>query len=204
MKNYKLIPSTIVLISIVICSISCNTQSKDQNSANAGVLNEWPKSIQLHKVGLVNTGIKLNDAINILSNYFSVSMDSIYNEEEESYTYVVYVKNDKGEVQFCIHPSADIGNGKEIVYSYEVLSQEYSIDKTNISVGDNVSELRKAYQIQKSYFDYDNGLFMFASDFDGCFGIELDDINKNALDQNNFENFDSIPGTFEIKSIIVY
>lgn len=182
---------------------SCNASSSKSIAEQASFSNEWPKIIQSSKIGLVSTGIKIKDALGIISEYFEVKPDSIMNSDEE-YTFFYKVKDQQGQYIFNIHPAPDKGNGREFVYSYEVFNNEYIIDKTNICVGKDVNEIKKHFKLSSTYFDFDSGLFLFVSDFNGSFNIELDSISKNSLGESNFETPEDVPGYFKIKSIIIY
>lgn len=192
------------LILMLAISISCIRKSDDKATIKDALVSDWPLSIQEHKVGMVSTGIKIDESINIISKYFKVEPDSILSSDDENYSFFYTVKNKNGQPVFNIHPATDKGNGREFVYSYEVLSEEYSIDKTNVSVGKEVNDLKKSFTLTETYFDYDDGLFVFVSDFSGSFSIELDSEHKNSLGESNYENPEDIPGHFKLKSITVY
>lgn len=159
-------------------------------------------TIKKHHLGRIRTGDPVDKVIAELKSKYKVEYDSIPQSEEDTlyfYHYSVYDRDN--ELLFRIHPGDPI-DGKTVINTIEVCSNRYITDK-GLRIGDRVYHLKRKYTLKDAEFNYDDGLWVYAAEFPGCFFI---DINADGIDGFNYEKpwIDEIPEHLKIIGIVIY
>jgi len=158
---------------------------------------KWTNTFSKNTLGLLQTGDSISKALDLLNDLFIVKFDSIEACEgcfdEFEYYYSVY-KNHK--LIFTLHPGYE-ENNKDLIFRFELYDADYKSDK-GIGIGNTVTDLKEKYKLTEAYFAYDLGLFLFAKDFDGSFGLSY----ESYSDINDFNFEQATPETIPEKCII--
>lgn len=197
--NFKTIGLSCIIIISVFSFYSFTKGNKSYNEYN-----EWTKTIDNHKIGFISTGTNIKESIKLISDYYLVTYDSLQDAIEDYYNYFYQVQDNSGNIEFLIFPDDDQGKGIDFIYSFEVISNQYKIIGTDISVGKKVKDIDKYFTLTDLYFDYNYGLFLYSNDFSGAFSIIIDSTHNEFLENNFFENPENVHKESTIKSIIVY
>ncbi len=80
---------------------------------------------------------------------------------------------------------------------FKLYDSGYVSDK-GIHVGNNVKELKEKYKITETYFDYDNGMFLYVEGFSGSFRLDYNSYSNNK----NYDFEQPKPETLLDNSII--
>lgn len=164
----------------------------------------WVDIISDKRIGLISTDLKIEEALKILGGRYLVVYDSIADIYETEYTYFFSMLNQDGKEVFRLNPDTEKGEKNEFIYSIEVFDNKYLIKETEVSVGADYEVLKNYFSVNEVYFDYEIGLFVFCTNFNGAFSLELDSIHQASLGQYDYATPNQIPDHFKIKSIIVY
>ena len=200
--------SIIFLSVIILLCNSCNRSKKGNSSIrdpnpdfedsqlvtqSKAQLDESLWLIKNHRIGVIMTSSKIDSSILKISEYFEVSFDSIdltdsgYGDGIEYFFNV----NLHGNLMFRIHPDSSL----QRIQTIEVVSNAFSTDK-GFKIGSHYGELRGLYQIISSSFNYNDGLFVYAKDFDGTFRLHTEELDTYQID--------SIPKNIAVDRIIIY
>jgi len=199
----------IILLSIIILFCNSCNRSKQGNSSIRDSNTDFedsqmvtqPKAqfdeslwlIKNHRIGVIMTSSKIDSSILKIREYFEVSFDSIdltdsgYGDGLEYF----YNVNLHGNLMFRIHPDSSL----QRIQTIEVVSSVFSTDK-GVKIGSHYGELRSLYQIISSSFNYNDGLFVYAKDFDGTFRLHTDELDTYQID--------SIPQNIAVDRIVIY
>lgn len=217
---------TIVLIVIVLYFFSCNTEPKEENHKTVEKKNtivekfeeehsseEEPEpepdieildTIKKHCLGDICTGTPIKKVLTRLKERYIVYYDSIAQSEEDTLYFYHYAVLDKKSLRLFDLNTKENHKENDTINTIMVISDQFITEK-GISVGDKVTELKSKYAFEKAYFTYDEGLWLYFSDFKGAFRLDLNTVIADNLDVENPNlSIDSIPGKIKIDGIVIY
>jgi hypothetical protein len=169
---------------------SINSDSNSVEIAEQKINPEW-LVINKNSLGKIKTHSNIVSALKILANDFKVIHDSIdfsYEGEGFEHVYEVYLNN---KILFKLHPDIQT----KTIRTIEVISNQFYSER-GLSTGMTYKELKAKYFINNSSFNYDDGLFVYAQDFDGAFGL------KYSMDED--VKISTLPDSLLIERIVIY
>lgn len=178
--------------------------SENQSSDNLfDSLTNWTNTFKNHQIGYLTIGDSVTHSIKRLSIDFNVTYDSIeacvgcFDEFE----YYYRIKNSSNETVFTVHPGQE-ENNIGLIQHIKLYDKTYKSDK-GIGIGNTANDLKEKYNVSEAYFDYENGLFFFASDFKGSF--RFDCCMQDKYQDINFENpsIEVVPDDMVVDMIVI-
>jgi hypothetical protein len=156
-----------------------------------------------HKVMGIKTGMKLNDAIKMLSNKYFIRIKihpNIKSSESTPTDYEVYTNSTMKELLFTFNGGYEQSNNDK-VYRIVITNQKLKTVK-GLCVGININNVRLKYKITDPNYAPEDG---FTINIPELYAVVLLDIDETKLkvDSKNI-TLDQIPGNSLVKMIALY
>lgn len=149
----------------------------------------------------IRIGMPVVDALKVLDKKFLVEKKTVkaMDDEPESIDYLVTTK--KKESLFTFNSGYEKQN-KNNVFRIVIKSPTYTTPE-GARVGMTVKELKTKSKLKSSDFNFQDGLFLLSSKFDGGFWIDLDPKKQYKF---NYEKpaLKDIPDDLKVKGIIFF
>ncbi|MBK8625103.1 MAG: hypothetical protein IPN86_05960 [Saprospiraceae bacterium] len=161
---------------------------------NNFMINDY-QSIQGIKIGM-----PIDDALKILNKKHIVEKKKVTAFDDEPTSYEYEVANKKNERLFTFNAGYE-RNNKNKVFRIVLTNPTY-VTPEGIKVGMNVKELKTKTKLKSANFNFQDGLYLLSSKFDGGYWIALD-----PKKQYNFKEkplIKDIPDDLRIKGIVIF
>jgi hypothetical protein len=191
-SNIFFIRNILILLVIAISFANC---SKKTNSL---IIKDY-KTVEGIKIGMpMKTAIKIAE-----SNYVAQKVKTaVLDDAPETFEYVVYKNSSKKETLFTFNSGYEKKN-KDSVFRIVLKDPKY-LTEEGIKVGMTVEELKAKAKLKSADFNFQDGLYIMSSKFDGGYWIDLD--AKKDYKEFSFDNppLKAIPGNLKIKGIVIF
>ncbi|PKP46126.1 MAG: hypothetical protein CVT94_15685, partial [Bacteroidetes bacterium HGW-Bacteroidetes-11] len=151
----------------------------------------------------VKIGIPINSAIELIGKQYYVEKTAVpvYEGDDEEFEYIVYTNNNKRIALFSFNEGY-VSQTKGKVYRLVIKNPRY-ITVEKIQIGMSIDEIKTLTRFKTVDFNYDDGLFITSSTFDGGYLMDLD-IQKdyNGFDYEN-PKIEDLPGGLKVKEIML-
>ena len=149
----------------------------------------------------IRIGMPIVDALKILDKKYKVEKKTVnsLDDKPESIDYVVI--NKKKESLFTFNAGYEKRN-KNNVFRIVIKSPSYTTPD-GVSVGMTVKELKSKSIIKSADFNFQDGLYLFATKFDGGFWIDFDPKKQYKFTYDK-PKLKDIPDDLKIKGIVLF
>jgi len=151
----------------------------------------------------IKIGMPINDALKILNKKHHVEKFKIpvMDDEPISYEYVVFDNMTKKETLFTFNGGHNKKN-MDYIFRIVIKNPKYKTPE-GTCVGMNVKELKLKADLKSADFNFQDGLYILSSRFDGGYWIDLD---KTKNYDFNYEkpSLQKIPGDLKVKGIVLF
>ena len=156
------------------------------------------KSIEQIKIGM-----PIDEAVKLVNKDFKSEKSKVlgYDDDTQDYEYIVYSKKSKKEPLFTFNEGHDKKSANK-VFRIVIKSPNY-FTQEGIRVGMSMKELKEKGQLKSADFNYNDGLYVFSSKFDGGYWMDVD---MKKFSSYNFDKpkINTLPESLKIKGIIIF
>jgi uncharacterized protein YeeX (DUF496 family) len=148
----------------------------------------------------IKIGMPIDEALKILNTNHKVEKKKVVILDDEPASYEYVVANKKNEKLFTFNAGYERKN-RDNVFRIVLTNPAYSTPE-GIKVGMSVKELKTKTKLLSADFNFQDGLYILSSKFDGGFWIALD-----PKRQYNFKvkpAIKEIPDDLKVKGIVIF